>query len=62
MLYAVLGAAERGYHYLVPPDLVSGQDFGEQTVNQAVRDFLRFNQPDRVRYDSAAILGRWRSR
>ncbi|GIL26717.1 cysteine hydrolase family protein [Actinocatenispora comari] len=60
VLYAVLGAAERGYHYLVPPDLVSGQDFGEQTDNRAVRDFLRFNQPDRVGYDSAAILARWR--
>ncbi|MEV0842699.1 isochorismatase family cysteine hydrolase [Actinocatenispora sera] len=60
VLYAVLGAAERGYHYLVPPDLVSGQDFGEQTDNRAVRDFLRFNQPDRVRYDAAAILARWR--
>jgi nicotinamidase-related amidase len=37
VLYAVLGAAERGYHYLVPPD-----------------------QPDRIGYDSAAILARWR--
>lgn len=59
VLYAVLGADERGYHYLVPPDLVSGQDTGEDTDNRAVRDFLRFNQPERVRYSSAQILARW---
>lgn len=60
VLYAVLGAAERGYHYLVPPDLVSGQDPGDETGNKAVRDFLRFNQPDRTRLSSAEILARWR--
>ncbi len=62
VLYAVLGASERGYHYLVPPDLVSGQDFGDDTDNRAVRDFLRFNQPDQVAYSSADILTRWHAR
>jgi nicotinamidase-related amidase len=40
VLYAVLGAAERGYHYLVAQDLVSGQDPGRDTYNRAVREFL----------------------
>lgn len=62
VLFAVLGADERGYHYLVPPDLVSGQDPGDETDNQAVRDYLRFNQPERVAYTSAEILAAWRSR
>jgi nicotinamidase-related amidase len=61
VLYAILGASERGYHYVVPPDLVSGQDFGDETDNRAVRDFLRFNQPDRL-VPSAEILARWRVR
>lgn len=60
VLYAILGASERGYHYLVPPDLVSGQDFGDETDNRAVRDFLRFNQPDRL-VESADILAHWRA-
>ncbi|TCC48836.1 isochorismatase family protein [Kribbella capetownensis] len=59
VLYAILGASERGYHYLVAPDLVSGQDFGDETDNRAVREFLRFNQPDRL-VESADILARWR--
>ena len=41
VLYAVLGADERGYHYLVPQDLVSGLDPGRETYNRAVRDYLR---------------------
>lgn len=61
VLYAVLGAAERGYHYLVPQDLVSGQDPGDDTDNKAVRDFLRFNQPDQAIESSDAILARWRT-
>ncbi|HEX5117047.1 MAG TPA: isochorismatase family cysteine hydrolase [Pseudonocardiaceae bacterium] len=52
VLYAVLGAQERGYHYLVPQDLVSGQDPGDDTDNKAVRDFLRFSQPEQWRYQS----------
>ncbi len=55
VLYAVLGASERGYHYLVPTDLVSGQDFGEETDNRAVRDYLRYNQPEHLT-DSTSLL------
>ena len=58
--YAILGAQERGYDYVVPPDLVSGQDFGDETDNRAVRDFLRYNQPDRL-VASDDILARWRA-
>lgn len=58
VLYAVLGAGERGYHYLVPTDLISGQDFGDATDNQAVRDYLRHNQPEHLT-DSAALLAAW---
>lgn len=41
VLYAVLGAEERGYDYLVAQDLVSGQDPGDDTYNRAVREYLR---------------------
>jgi nicotinamidase-related amidase len=41
VLYAVLGAEERGYHYVVAQDIVSGQDPGRDTYNRAVRDYLR---------------------
>jgi nicotinamidase-related amidase len=58
ILYAVLGAQERGYHYLVPRDLVCGQDFGDETDNRAVRDFLATNQADHY-VPSAEILARW---
>jgi nicotinamidase-related amidase len=60
VLYAILGAQERGYHYVVPPDLVSGQDFGDETDNKAVRDFLHFNQPEHL-VPSSTILARWRA-
>lgn len=40
VLYAVLGAEERGYRYLVAQDLVSGQDPGHDTYNRWVRDYL----------------------
>jgi nicotinamidase-related amidase len=55
VLYAVLGAAERGYHYQVPTDLVSGQDFGDSTDNQAVRDYLRHNQPEHLTTSDALL-------
>ena len=61
VLYAVLGASERGYHYLVPEDLVSGQDQGNDTDNRAVRDYLRFNRPQHLVPTATAILERWRS-
>lgn len=59
VLYAVLGASERGYEYLVPQDLVSGQDFGDDTDNRAVRDYLHFNQPERVVDSASTILAAW---
>jgi nicotinamidase-related amidase len=62
VLYAVLGAAERGYHYIVPQDLVSGQDPGDETDNKAVRDYLRLNAPDNTIESSDDILIRWRAR
>ena len=45
VLYAVLGADERGYHYAVPQDLVSGIDECDETSNRAVRDYLSFAHP-----------------
>ena len=62
VLYAVLGAAERGYHYVVPQDLVSGQDPGDQSDNKAVRDYLRFNHPEHAIESSDEILISWRAR
>jgi len=59
VLYTVLGADERGYDYLVPSDLVSGQDPGDDTDNRAVRDFLRFNQPRHVIESASMILTAW---
>jgi nicotinamidase-related amidase len=45
VLYAVLGAAERGYPYVVPQDLVSGVRSTEPVANRAVRDYLRAVHP-----------------
>ena len=59
VLYAILGAAERGYCYLVPEHLVSGQDVGDATDNRAVRDWLRYNQPEHLVEDENDILERW---
>ncbi|UCH42667.1 MAG: cysteine hydrolase [Dehalococcoidales bacterium] len=42
VLFAVLGADERGYRYVVPQDLVSGIDIGDLTYNRAVREYLRY--------------------
>ena len=53
VLYAVLGAEERGFHYVVPQDLVSGIDRCEPTSNRAVRDYLRFAHPS---LDSSDVL------
>jgi nicotinamidase-related amidase len=61
VLYAVLGAEERGYHYIIPQDLVSGQDPGDQAGNKAVRDYLHFNHPEHVLDSSGEILSRWRA-
>ncbi len=45
VLYAVLGAQEHGFQYLVPIDLVSGMRSTEQTGNSAIREYLRFMHP-----------------
>ena len=55
-LYAVLGASERGYHYLVPQDLVSGLNSSDDTSNRAVRDFLRHVHPSP---SSSDLLEAW---
>jgi nicotinamidase-related amidase len=58
VLYAVLGAEERGYHYVVPQDLVSGIDRCEPTSNRVVREYFRYAHPSP---DSAEILlAAWR--
>jgi nicotinamidase-related amidase len=62
VLYAVLGASERGYHYVIPDDLVSGQDPGDDTDNRAVRDYLRYNRPTHVLPTAGPILHAWRTR
>lgn len=59
VLYAILGAEERGFHYLVPRDLVSGRDTGDETDNKAVRDYLRYNQPERLT-TAEHLLVNWR--
>jgi nicotinamidase-related amidase len=60
VLYAVLGAEERGFHYVVPQDLVSGIDRCETTSNQMVRQYLRFVHPSVESVD--ALLDGWRRR
>jgi len=58
VLYATLGAEERGFHYVVPQDLVSGIDRCDETSNRAVRDYLRYAHPS---LDSAQeVLAGWR--
>jgi nicotinamidase-related amidase len=58
VLYAVLGGEERGFHYVVPQDLVSGIDRCETTSNRVVRDYLRFAHPSPE--SSAGLLAGWR--
>ncbi len=59
VLFAVLGADERGFRLSVPMDLVSGIDSGNDTYNKAVREYLKliYNAPD----TSEEILKAWRS-
>lgn len=59
VLYAVLGASERGYHYVIPADLVSGQDPGDDTDNRAIRGYLRHNRPGHLLPSGAPILDAW---
>jgi nicotinamidase-related amidase len=58
VLYAALGASERGFHYVVPQDLVSGMRSSEQAGNQAVRDYLRSVHPTVEHAEE--LLGTWR--
>jgi nicotinamidase-related amidase len=60
VLYAVLGAEERGFRYLAPQDLVSGQDPGDGTYNRAVRDYLHHTHHSPETAD--ALLEQWRQR
>lgn len=60
VLYAVLGAEERGHHYVVPLDLVSGIDACEQTSNRAVRDYLQFAHPSPA--SAQDLLAGWKAR
>jgi nicotinamidase-related amidase len=57
VLYAVLGAEERGFHYVVAQDLVSGQDPGRDTYNRAVREYLRITHG--ALESSLSILQSW---
>jgi len=57
VLYAVLGASERGYHYVVPQDLISGLDSCDTTSNRAVRDLLRYVHPSPESFD--VLLDGW---
>lgn len=60
VLHATLGAEERGFHYVVPQDLVSGLDRCEETSNRAVRDYLRFAHPSPE--SAQDLLTGWRQR
>jgi nicotinamidase-related amidase len=48
VLFAALGAEERGYRFVVPQDLVSGLDTGDSTYNAAARRLLTelYDAPD----------------
>jgi nicotinamidase-related amidase len=59
VLYAVLGAEERGYAYVVPQDMVSGMRSSEQAANRSVRAYLRAVHPT-VEH-AAELLGLWRA-
>ena len=60
VLHAVLGASERGYHYVVPQALVSGLNSCDATSNRAVRDFLRYVHPSPPSSD--LLLDGWAAR
>lgn len=60
VLFAVLGADERGFRVSVPMDLVSGIDSGTDTYNKAVREYLKliYGAPD----TSEEIIQAWKIR
>jgi len=55
VLYAVLGAEERGYHYVVAHDLISGGD--NDRAAPLAREYLREVHPSVE--SSAEILASW---
>jgi len=59
VLFAVLGADERGYRVSAPMDLVSGIDSGNDTYNKSVREYLKriYKAPD----TSEKILKAWKA-
>ena len=59
VLFAVLGADERGFRISVPMDLVSGIDSGNDTYNKAVREYLKliYKAPD----SSDEVLKAWKT-
>jgi nicotinamidase-related amidase len=59
VLFAALGADERGYHFVAPQDLVSGLDPGDETYNAAARQLLTclYHSPDTAGH----LLDAWRS-
>jgi len=59
VLFAVLGADERGFRFSVPMDLVSGIDSGKETDNRYVREYLKlvYNAPD----SAEEILKAWQT-
>ena len=59
VLYAVLGAQERGFHYVVPIDLVSGMRSSEQAGNSPIRDYLRSEHPSATQAED--LLRKWRA-
>lgn len=59
VLYAVLGAEERGFPYVIPMDLVSGVRSSEQVANRAVRAYLRAVHPTVQRAED--LLSLWRA-
>jgi hypothetical protein len=60
VLYAVVGAEERGHAYVVPRDLVSGMRSIEQAANQPVRTYLQAVHPTVDRAENLGCL--WQAR
>ena len=57
VLFAALGADERGYRFVVPQDLVSGLDTGDGSYNDAARHLLTevYHAPEAAR----SVLTAW---
>lgn len=59
VLFAALGADERGYRFVIPQDLVSGLDTGDGSYNDAARCLLRdlYHAPETAN----SLLAAWTS-